>query len=99
MGIAHPPKAVADRIPLDGRVAGHLVGHTLAEVEQVLIIRTLSETEWNRTRAANTLGISVRCLRNKIHQFKRQGIPIPEAGRSRRDPGGFDVRAWTQSRG
>jgi len=44
---------------------------------------TLSDAEWNRTRAATTLGISVRCLRNKIHEFKKQGIAIPAAHRSR----------------
>jgi two-component system, response regulator FlrC len=85
MGIATPPKYISDPLPVDGQVAENLVGHTVAEVERVLIIRTLSETEWNRTRAATTLGISVRCLRNKIHEFKKQGIAIPAAGRSRQE--------------
>jgi len=85
MGTAHPPKDMSDPLPLDGPIAEKLVGHTVAEIERVLIIRTLSETEWNRTRAATALGISVRCLRNKIHQFKQQGITIPAASRSRHD--------------
>ena len=85
MGTAHPPQDTSDPLPLDGSIAEKLVGHTVAEIERVLIIRTLSETEGNRTRAATTLGISVRCLRNKIHQFKQQGIAIPAASRARHD--------------
>ena len=56
-----------------------LVGHTVADIERELILKTLDHFEGNRTRASVTLGISVRCLRDKIHQFRAQGIDIPEA--------------------
>jgi DNA-binding NtrC family response regulator len=86
MGTAHPPKDIGDQpVLFDDQIAEKLVGHTVAEVERVLIIRTLSNAEWNRTRAATTLGISVRCLRNKIHEFKKQGIAIPTANRTRHE--------------
>jgi two-component system, response regulator FlrC len=84
MGTVLPPQDFGhQQVPVDDQVAEKLVGHTVAEVERALIIRTLCVAEWNRTRAATTLGISLRCLRNKIHQFKEQGIAIPAASRSR----------------
>ena len=36
------------------------------------------EREGNRTRAANALGISIRCLRNKLHLYAADGVKIPE---------------------
>ncbi len=99
MGTVHPPKGFGDQqVPVDDQVAEQLVGHTVAEVERALIIRTLCDAEWNRTRAATTLGISLRCLRNKIHQFKEQGIAIP-AGRSRSEFADATSCRWMPSRG
>src|SRR5262245_16126563 len=84
MGTVLPPKHIGDhQVAVDDQVAEKLVGHTVAEVERALIIRTLCSAEGNRTRAATTLGISIRCLRNKIHAFKKQGIAVPAASRSR----------------
>lgn len=40
----------------------------LSEVEKILIQRALEETENNRTKAAELLGISVRTLRNKLNK-------------------------------
>ncbi len=48
------------------------VGMTLAQVEKELIIRTLSHTGENRSRASEILGISRRALYNKIARY---GIP------------------------
>ncbi len=39
----------------------------VAEAEKVLIQQALQATEFNRTRAAELLGISVRTLRNKLN--------------------------------
>jgi len=39
----------------------------IAEVERILIEKALEETDQNRTRAAELLGISVRTLRNKLN--------------------------------
>jgi DNA-binding NtrC family response regulator len=50
---------------------------TLREMERELILRRLTLTGGNRTRAAEMLGISVRTLRNKINQYRSEGISIP----------------------
>jgi len=47
----------------------HLVGRTVADVEKDLIVHTLDHCLGNRTHAANILGISIRTLRNKLHQY------------------------------
>ena len=59
-----------------------LVGKTVAEVEQFLIIDTLKHCLGNRTHAANILGISIRTLRNKLRQYTDEGIDVPEPGSS-----------------
>jgi DNA-binding NtrC family response regulator len=66
-------------------VAGELVGHTLEEVERVLILRTLDDFEGNRTRTAVALGISVRCLRDKLRHFRDQGFAVPGPNSSQLD--------------
>ena len=63
--------------PLEDCVAQQLVGHTLKEVECALILQTLRDLEGNRTRTATVLGISVRCLRDKIRQLREQGTDVP----------------------
>lgn len=56
------------------------VGHTISEVERNLIIETLNEVDGNRTVAAAVLGISLRTLRNKLHQYADEGVTIPRRG-------------------
>jgi two-component system response regulator FlrC len=56
-----------------------LVGRTVAEVERTLILDTLRHTLGNRTHAANILGISIRTLRNKLHQYGSDGIAVPRS--------------------
>lgn len=46
------------------------------EMEKRLILKSLEETTGNRTRAAELLGISVRTLRNKLNEYKKQGLDI-----------------------
>lgn len=53
-------------------------GMTVAEVEKQLIMETLRTTEFNRTEAARMLGISIRTLRNKLHEYRGSGENIPE---------------------
>ena len=53
-------------------------GTTVEEMEKALILETLKSTEWNRTQAAKMLGISIRTLRNKINDYRAQGIQIGE---------------------
>ena len=49
-------------------------GMTIQEAEKRLILKTLEYTEQNRTQAAKILGISIRTLRNKINEYKNDGI-------------------------
>ena len=55
-----------------------LVGQTVAEVEQHLILNTLDHCLGNRTHAANILGISIRTLRNKLRDYTQAGVDVPE---------------------
>jgi DNA-binding NtrC family response regulator len=45
---------------------------SIAEMEKRLIFNTLKSTNNNRTQAASILDISVRTLRNKIHQYENE---------------------------
>lgn len=56
-----------------------LIGRTIADVERDMIIDTLGHCLGNRTHAANILGISIRTLRNKLAQYKDEGMEIPPA--------------------
>ena len=58
-------------------VIPHLVGRTIDEVERELILHTLIRCCGSRTRSANILGISIRCMRNKIHEYAEDGVEIP----------------------
>ena len=58
----------------------HLVGRTVADVERELIIDTLSHCYGNRTHAATILGISIRTLRNKLRQYRDEGVEVPQPG-------------------
>jgi DNA-binding NtrC family response regulator len=54
-----------------------MVGRTVAQVEQDLILGTLTHCLGNRTHAANILGISIRTLRNKLKQYSDEGVAVP----------------------
>jgi DNA-binding NtrC family response regulator len=83
---AAPFQAVAEAIaiiptgprPLNSPVAA-LVGRRMEEVERELILETLGRCLGNRTRAAEILGISIRTLRNKLHEYRGQGVAVPPA--------------------
>ena len=44
---------------------------SLRELEKSMILRTLDQTNGNRTHAADILGISIRTLRNKLNEYKK----------------------------
>ena len=56
---------------------GGLVGRTVADVERRLILDTLEHTDGNRTHAAQILGISIRTLRNRLHEYAKDGLDVP----------------------
>ncbi len=58
----------------EGAFAGALI--PLHEMERLMIIKGLEHTQGNRTQAAELLGISVRTLRNKLNEYREQGLPI-----------------------
>ena len=73
---APAPNTSAPAIKNPGAVEG-LIGRKLEDVERDLILNTLDHTLGNRTHAANILGISIRTLRNKLAQYRDEGVNIP----------------------
>jgi two-component system response regulator FlrC len=55
-------------------------GLTVQQMEKALILETLRATDNNRTEAAKLLGISIRTLRNKLHEYRGQGEGIEDEG-------------------
>jgi DNA-binding NtrC family response regulator len=64
------------------KAPGALVGRTVADVERDLILETLQHCLGNRTHAAGILGISIRTLRNKLQQYRGEGLNVPLPGES-----------------
>jgi DNA-binding NtrC family response regulator len=59
------------------RKAGHSEEHSdrvvpIREMEKNMILRALHQKNGNRSHAAEALGISVRTLRNKLHEYRRE---------------------------
>jgi len=64
--VAHPPE------PRFGSETRNEPLLTLEELEKRQVLRALEITNQNRTRAASLLKISVRTLRNKLHQYRSE---------------------------
>ncbi len=58
----------------EGGGGNALVGKTVGEVEKELILGTLDHCLGNRTHAASILGISIRTLRNKLNEYKKEAV-------------------------
>lgn len=54
------------------------VTHTgrIKDMEMEMILKTLQETKGNKTKAAKLLGVSVRTIRNKLNEY-RKNFPTP----------------------
>ncbi len=60
---------------------------TLREMERWMIVETLTRLRGNRTHTARELGISLRTLRNKIHEHEIfEPETLPQTGLARRSP-------------
>ena len=70
------PVIDSDHLYLDLTVSlapcGIKSGMTLHEMEKQLILETLETNSQNRTKTATSLGISVRTLRNKLHEYAEE---------------------------
>ena len=55
-----------------GAEMGESASFCLKHMEQRMISKALEKTQGNRTHAAKMLGISIRTLRNKLNEYKRE---------------------------
>jgi len=67
------PDRQPEQVPTDDRAPLAIrAGLSVRDVEEALIKKTLHEVNDHRQRAAQMLGISVRTLRNKLHEYKQR---------------------------
>lgn len=67
--------STTDRARPDASVAENgkaQIGMPISEVEKNHILRVLESSGGNRTRASETLGISIRTLRNKLQEYREE---------------------------
>lgn len=62
---------------LNGGTGISTAGRTIQAVEKDMILETLARCKGNRGQTATVLGISIRTLRNKLHEYERDGTRIP----------------------
>ena len=53
---------------------------TLYDMEKNMIFDTLNKFNWNKTKASKILGISVRTMRNKLHEYGIKDLSSEEKG-------------------
>ncbi len=68
------PQAAGAVESANAQAAIAVEGQSLREVERQMIMQALEKTGNNRTHAAKILGISVRTLRNKLNEYRSQGV-------------------------
>jgi two-component system response regulator AtoC len=81
------PELTADMLPAEIREPGHVSASTpceapvraaltfrLADIEQDTILRALNASQGNRQKTADILGISIRTLRNKLNEYRQNGL-------------------------
>ena len=74
----HPALPPALRSPAQPRTIRRRMS-TLAEMEKRHIFATLEQCKGNRTHAAKVLDVSIRTLRNKLHEYNATSSRDPEA--------------------
>jgi len=61
---------------LNSNTSGWIPGRTLDQIEKNVILDALKHHEGNRTHTAKALGISIRTLRNKLADYRRDGLEV-----------------------
>ncbi len=61
------------------------VGTNLADVERWMIFATLQKCGGNKTRAAASLGVSLKTLYNRLNAYRAQGLVMDYAVTAGRD--------------
>ncbi len=76
--------AADDVRPTPPRASDHAVrlgelgpGESLRDLERRAILHVLTACDGNRTRASERLGISIRTLRNRLRDYRFDGIAVP----------------------
>lgn len=69
---------IVERSPVEGEGLVIRSGTTVQDMERALILETLRAKNNNRTEAAKLLGISIRTLRNKLNDYRQEGIVIDD---------------------
>jgi DNA-binding NtrC family response regulator len=59
----------AEEVPVNGNSIRIEIGSTVDKAERLLILKTLESHGNNKTRAAETLGISLKTLHNKLKEY------------------------------
>jgi DNA-binding NtrC family response regulator len=57
----------------------------LAQVERITILAVLRSRGGRRLETADFLGISERCLRNKLTEYRQRGFDVPSAPVGRKE--------------
>ena len=65
-----------DHLPNNTQYQRNASAMTIRDVEKSLILTTLNEHDQNRTKTAELLGISVRTLRNKLNEYRKEGLAV-----------------------
>ena len=65
-----------DHLPSNTQYQRNASAMTIRDVEKSLILTTLNEHDQNRTKTAELLGISVRTLRNKLNEYRKEGLAV-----------------------
>ncbi|GMV43227.1 MAG: hypothetical protein AMXMBFR64_49430 [Myxococcales bacterium] len=73
--------APCDVAPATPGLRESVAARSLRDVERSTILRILRECNGNRTHASERLGISLRTLRNRIREYRDEGVAVPESAR------------------
>lgn len=68
--------AVQSPVDTTSSTSGWMPGRTLDQIEKNVILDALKHHEGNRTHTAKSLGISIRTLRNKLADYRRDGLEV-----------------------